>query len=79
MGKGVNLLIPTSQYNKYIHILTDTIGLGQFSESQDVCLLDVTHYENYRVSKIYMRFQYQNSIARGVIVEDDVTRQLYRF
>ena len=47
--KGVNVLTPTAQYNKNMHILTDTIGLGQFNKLHDVCLLDVKKYDNCRV------------------------------
>ena len=47
----VNVLIPTEQYKINKYILTNTIGLGQFNESQDVCLLDVTQYENCTLSK----------------------------
>ena len=68
------MLIPTAQYNKNIHIITDTIGLGQFNESQDVCLLDVTQYKNCTLSKMYMRFPYWKSITRGVMDEDAATR-----
>ena len=46
LGKGVNVIIPTDQYNKkYVYILTDTIVLGQFNESHEVWLLDVTQYK----------------------------------
>ena len=58
-----------------MHIVTDTIGLGQFNEMHDVCLLDVTQYENSRVLEIYMCFPYRNSITRGVMVEDYAIRQ----
>ena len=38
--KGVNVLIPKSQYNN-INILTDTIILGQVNIAQDVWLLNM--------------------------------------
>ena len=67
------MIIPTDKYNKNIHILTDTIGLGQFNESHDVCLFYVTQYANCRVSKMDMRFPSRNSTKRCVMVEDDST------
>ena len=51
--------------------------MGQFNESHDLLLLGVMQYKNCRVLKINMRSPYQNSIAQGVILEDDTTRQLY--
>ena len=65
--------------NIYIYMLTNAIVLGQFNELHDVWLLDITQYKNCRLFKMYMGFLYWKSIARGVIVEDDTTRQLYRF
>ena len=74
------MFIPTAQYiNIYIYMLTNAIVLGQFNELHDVRLLGITQYANCRLFKMYMHFMYWKSITRGVIFEDDTTKQLYRF
>ena len=64
----------------YIYMLAHTIVLGQLNEYHNVWLLDMIQYGNCRVLKMYipMRFTHRNSIARGVIVEYNKMRQLYR-
>ena len=52
--------------------------MGKFNESHDVWLLDVIKYKNYRLLKMYMRFPYWKSIARGVIFQSDAMKKMYR-
>ena len=53
----VNVLIPTDKYNKNIHILTDTISLGQFTKLHDVCLSYVTKYKIAEYQKCICAFR----------------------